>query len=391
LSYGEFVHAVYRFAALVRCALEVAAAVERHLRVNVMDRRIPCVLMRGGTSRGPYFLATDLPSDPARRDALLLRVMGSPHPLQVDGLGGANSVTSKVAIVSASREPGAEVDYLFAQVSVTEAKVDTKPNCGNMLAGVGPFAIEAGLVAPRDPETTVRIFNVNTSTLIEAVVQTPDARVQYDGDTRIDGVNDAAAPVKLSFLNAMGAVTGKLLPTGQVTDLIDGVEVSCVDMAMPVVIMAADALGKTGHETPVELDADRDLLARVEAIRRKAGEMMGMGDVSGLVVPKPVLASKARQPGGIASRYFTPHACHRSHAATGAIAVATAAGLPGSVASRYVQPAGFSGGAIRIEHPAGAIPISLEMGANREVKRASLVRTARRIFEGNVLVPSALF
>ena len=225
-----------------------------------MFHRIPCVLMRGGTSRGPYLLASDLPADPARRDAVLLRIMGSPHPLQVDGIGGASSLTSKVAVVSASRQPGADVDYLFAQVSVNEAKVDTKPNCGNMLAGVGPFAIEAGLVAARDPETIVRIFNVNTSTLVEAVVQTPGGRVEYEGDTRIDGVNDAAAAIKLTFLNAMGAVTGKLLPTGRVLDVIDGVEASCVDMAMPVVIMAAEAFGKTGRETPAELDADRELL-----------------------------------------------------------------------------------------------------------------------------------
>lgn len=356
-----------------------------------MFHRIPCVLMRGGTSRGPYLLASDLPADPARRDAVLLRIMGSPHPLQVDGIGGASSLTSKVAVVSASRQPGADVDYLFAQVAVNEAKVDTKPNCGNMLAGIGPFAIEAGLVAGRDPETIVRIFNVNTSTLVEAVVQTPGGRVEYEGDTRIDGVNDAAAAIKLTFLNAMGAVTGKLLPTGRVLDVIDGVEASCVDMAMPVVIMAAEAFGKTGHETPAELDADRELLPRIESIRRKAGHLMGMGDVSGMVVPKPVLASRAREPGGIASRYFTPHACHRSHAATGALAVGTAAALPGSVASRYVSPDGFAGGTLRIEHPAGAIPIDLEMGGDREVKRASLVRTARRIFEGNVLVPASLF
>jgi 2-methylaconitate cis-trans-isomerase PrpF len=354
-----------------------------------MVHRIPCVLMRGGTSRGPYLLASDLPADPARRDAVLLRIMGSPHPLQVDGIGGANSLTSKVAIVSASRQPGADVDYLFAQVSVTEARVDTKPNCGNMLAGVGPFAIEAGLVAARDPETIVRIFNVNTSTLVEAVVQTPGGRVEYDGDARIDGVNDPAAPIKLSFLNAMGAVTGKLLPTGSVVDVIDGVEASCVDMAMPVVIMAAAALGKTGQETPAELDADRALLARIEAIRRKAGVLMGMGDVAGMVVPKPVLASPPLAPGVIASRYFTPHACHRSHAATGALAVGTAAALAGSVASRFVQPDGFAGGRLRIEHPAGAIPIDLEM-VGQEVKRASLVRTARRIFEGNVLVPDSI-
>jgi 2-methylaconitate cis-trans-isomerase PrpF len=356
-----------------------------------MFRRIPCVLMRGGTSRGPYLLASDLPTDPRQRDAVLLRIMGSPHPLQVDGIGGANTLTSKVAIVSRSSEPGADVDYLFAQVSVNEALVDTKPNCGNMLSGVGPFAIEAGLVRAGERETMVRIFNVNTRTLIEAVIQTPGGRVEYEGDTRIDGVADSAAPIKLTFLDAMGAVTGKLLPTGRVLDVIDGVEVSCIDMAMPVMIIAAEALGKTGKETPAELDADRELFARVEAIRLKAGRLMGMGDVSKLVVPKPVLASRPSAPGGIASRYFTPHACHRSHAATGALAVGTAAALAGSVASRFVEPTGYAGGPLRIEHPAGAIPVDLEITRAGEIGRASLVRTARRIFEGNVLVPESAF
>ena len=356
-----------------------------------MLRRIPCVLMRGGTSRGPYLLASDLPADPRQRDAVLLRIMGSPHPLQVDGIGGSNTLTSKVAIVSRSREPGADVDYLFAQVSVNEALVDTKPNCGNMLSGVGPFAIEAGLVKAGDRETMVRIFNVNTRTLVEAIVQTPGGHVEYEGDTRIDGVAEPAAPINLTFLDAKGAVTGRLLPTGNVLDVIDGVEVSCVDMAMPVVIMAAEALGKTGKETPAELDADRTLFARMEAIRLKAGQLMGMGDVSKLVVPKPVLASRPSAPGGIASRYFTPHACHKSHAATGALAVGTAAALSGSVASRFVEPKGFAGGPLRIEHPAGAIPVDLEITRTGEIGRASLVRTARRIFEGSVLVPESAF
>jgi len=350
--------------------------------------------MRGGTSRGPYLLASDLPSAPEQRDAVLLRIMGSPHPLQVDGIGGANSLTSKVAIISRSERPGADVDYLFAQVSVNDALVDTKPNCGNMLAGVGPFAIEAGLVTAGEPETLVRIFNVNTRTLVEAVVQTPGRHVEYAGDTRIDGVAEPAAPIKLTFLDAMGAVTGKLLPTGRVVDLIDGVEASCVDMAMPVVIMAAEAFGKTGHETPGELDADRALFARMEAIRMQAGERMGMGDVSRLVVPKLALVSRPASGGSIASRYFTPHACHRSHAATGALAVGTAAVLPGSVASRFVEPPGLSGGVLSIEHPAGRIAVDLEVSGSaerREVRRASLVRTARRIFEGSVLVPESLF
>src|SRR5689334_566542 len=359
-----------------------------------MQRKIPCVLMRGGTSRGPYFLASDLPSDPARRDAVLLRVMGSPHELQVDGIGGDNTLTSKVAIVSRSQRRGADVDYLFAQVSVQEAFVDTKPNCGNMLAGVGPFAIEAGLVRAKDPETIVRIFNVNTETLVDAVIQTPGGQVEYAGDTRIDGVAEAAAPIKLTFLDALGAVTGKLLPTGKALDVIGGVEASCVDMAMPGMIMAAEAFGKSGHESAEELAAARAMLERMEAIRREAGRRMGMGDVSRLVVPKPVLVSSPAHGGNIASRYFTPHACHKSHAVTGALAVGTAAVLPGTVANRYVEPKGFSGGVIGIEHPSGRIEVDLVTtgpGAAPVVERASFVRTARRIFDGHIYVPEELF
>lgn len=357
-------------------------------------KRLACVLMRGGTSRGPYFLASDLPGDPRCRDAVLLNVMGSPHPLQVDGLGGGDSLTSKVAIVGPSRQAGADVDYLFAQVSVGEARVDTTPNCGNMLSGVGPYAIEAGLVRARDPETIVRIYNVNTRTLIEAIVQTPGGHVEYGGDTRIDGVTEPAAPIKLTFMDAMGGVTGKLLPTGRVLDLIDGIEASCVDMAMPVVIMAAEAFGKNGDETAADLDADFELLRRIESVRLNAGEAMGMGDVSEKVVPKPVLVSAPRRGGNLTSRYFTPHNCHRAHAVTGALAVATAAVLRGSVANRYVAPQAFDGGVMLIEHPSGRIEVDLEISGtpeDRAVRRASLVRTARRIFEGHVLVPERLF
>jgi hypothetical protein len=359
-----------------------------------MSRRIPCVLMRGGTSRGPFLLASDLPEDPGRRDAILLSIMGSPDALQLDGLGGGKSVTSKVAIVGPSREPGADVDYLFAQVKVKEARVDTRPNCGNMLSGVGPFAIEAGLVKARDPETLVRIFNVNTRTSVEAIVQTPGGHVCYEGATRIDGVPTPAAPVKLTFVDAVGAMTGKLLPTGKAIEVIDGIEASCVDMAMPVVIMAAEAFGKTGAETPEEFDADRAFFARLEAIRVRAGLLMGMGDVTRLVVPKPVLVSRPRAGGSITSRYFTPLTCHRSHAATGAVAVATAAVLPASVASRYFEPHATAATLVSVEHPAGRIEVDLELSGPADrpaVRRASLVRTARRIFEGHVIVPDSLY
>ena len=260
-----------------------------------MQTRIPCVIMRGGTSRGPFFLASDLPGDAKQRDDVLLAAMGSPHEYQVDGIGGAMPLTSKVAIISKSRRDDADVDYLFAQVLVDEAIVDTKPNCGNMLVGVGPFAIEAGLVPAGDPETVVRIYNVNTQSLVEAIVQTPDGRVTYEGTAAIDGVRGTAAPVGLNFTSAIGAVTGKLLPTGKPLDVIDGIDVSCVDVAMPMILMRAEQLGKTGYETPNELDADKALMERMEAIRRKAGVLMGMGDVSKAVVPKIGAAFSAAQ------------------------------------------------------------------------------------------------
>jgi len=355
-----------------------------------MLTKIPCVMMRGGTSRGPFFHASDLPGDAPTRDAVLLAVMGSPHEYQVDGIGGANPLTSKVAIISKSRQPEADVDYLFAQVLITERLVDTKPNCGNMLVGVGPFAIEAGLVPARHPETMVRIFNVNTQALVEAIVQTPNGRVNYEGETAIDGVPGTAAPVKLNFKSAIGSVTGKLLPTGRPLDVIDGVNVSCVDVAMPMVLMPAEQFGKTGHESTAELDADRELFKRMEAVRRKAGELMGMGDVSQLVVPKIGLLSKARLGGTITSRYFVPNACHKAHAVTGTVCVASAMAIPGTVASRLVSLPAAPQGVITIEHPSGKIAIDLDVelaGPNPVIRRAALIRTARRLFEGHVYIP----
>jgi 2-methylaconitate cis-trans-isomerase PrpF len=359
-----------------------------------MQTKIPCVLMRGGTSRGPFFHASDLPADAPTRDAVLLAVMGSPHDYQVDGIGGANPLTSKVAMISKSRHSGADVDYLFAQVLVNEKLVDTKPNCGNMLVAVGPFAIEAGLVPARHPETTVRIFNVNTGALVESIVQTPGGHVTYDGDATIDGVPGTAAPVKLNFKSAIGSVTGKLLPTGRALDVIDGVDVSCVDVAMPMVLMRAEQLAKTGHESAAELDADRALFARMEAIRRKAGELMGMGDVSRLVVPKIGLLSKPRNGGTIASRYFVPYSCHKAHAVTGTVCVASACAIPGTVATQLITLSPAPQGIIKIEHPSGMIAIDLDVELDKAapvMRRAALIRTARRLFDGHAHVPAAVW
>ena len=359
-----------------------------------MQTRIPCVIMRGGTSRGPFFLLSDLPADAKTRDEVLLSAMGSPHDYQVDGIGGARSLTSKVAMISRSKQPGADVDYLFAQVLIDQPLVDTKPNCGNMLIAVGPFAIDAGLVPAKDPETVVRIYNVNTKTLVEAIVQTPGGKVTYAGDAAIDGVPGTAAPVGINFKGGIGSVTGKLLPTGKPLDVIDGIDVSCVDVAMPTIFMRAEQLGKTGHETPEELDADKALFERMEAIRRKAGVLMGMGDVSQGVVPKISLLSKPANGGTIASRYFVPDACHKAHAVTGTVCVAAACSIPGTVASTLVTLPSAPQGVIKLEHPSGIIAIDFDAdftNGKQELRRAALIRTARRIFEGNILVPETIW
>lgn len=341
--------------------------------------KIPCVLMRGGTSRGPFFLASDLPSNQRERDAALLSIMGSGHPLQIDGIGGGNPVTSKVAIIGPSEVRGADIDYLFAQVRTDRQFVDYSPNCGNMLAAVGPFAIEAGLVASTGDDTLVRIHNVNTGKIIEAKVPTHGNEVIYLGDASIDGVPGLAAPIALTFVDAAGAKTGKLLPTGKPADVIDGIEVTAIDCAMPMVLMRASDLGLTGYEDPQALSDNRDLIQHLSRIRVEAGKLMGMGDVNDMVIPKPVLIAPARKGGTLSVRYFMPNDCHPALATTGAVGIATAAVTPGTVAfeqaGRPTVPA-----QIQIEHPAGRLDVQLEM--RNGTITAGLVRTARRLFEG---------
>lgn len=359
-----------------------------------METIIPCVLMRGGTSRGPFFLGDWLPADPAERDRLLLAAMGSPHALQVDGLGGGNTLTSKVAIVSRSTRPGCDIDYLFAQVSVDRASVDTRPNCGNMLSGAAPFAIDEGLIAAADGETSVRVHNVNTGAIIEAVVQTPGGRLTYEGDARIDGVPGAAAPVRLNFLDAWGAVTGGLFPTGHRQEILDGIPVTLIDAAMPMVLLRAADFGLRGDESPAELDGNAALLARLERIRRVAGARMGLGDVTDSVIPKPVLLAPGEDASRLSlrSRYFTPHACHRAHAATGAVGVAAAFLMPGTVAHDCGGPAPLAGyRSVRVEHPSGGIDIDVKLDeCSGEVAAAGLVRTARKIMKGVLYLPQVV-
>lgn len=354
---------------------------------------IPCLFMRGGTSRGPYFKASDLPADVATRDRVLLAAMGSPDIRQIDGLGGADTLTSKVAIVSKSTRPGVDIDYLFAQVDVKRPIVDTAPSCGNMLAGVAPFAIETGLFPAQDGETRVMIYNVNTESRIEAIVQTPGREVVYTGDARIDGVPGTAAPIVLNFMDVVGSVAGVMLPTGNARDVIDGVEVTCIDVAMPMIMMRATDFGLTGTEGKAEIDGNKAMLARIEKIRLEAGRRMGFGDVADKVIPKVGLMSPPRSAEGtITSRYLTPHALHAAHAVTGAVCVASACALEGSIAYEVSRKANENPRTIWIEHPSGMVDVRLQttgIGADMKVVAGTL-RTARPIMKGEVMIPGKL-
>ena len=355
---------------------------------------VPCVLMRGGTSRGPIFHADDLPTDPAARDRLLLRVLGSPDLRQIDGIGGATTVTSKVAVVSPSEHEWAQVDYLFAQVSLDQPIVDTAPSCGNMLSTVGPYAIEQGLVPVDGDVTTVRIRNLNTGALIESVVQTPGGEVTYEGNQVLAGVPGTGSPIVLRLRNIVGSKTGALLPSGNRRDIIGGMPVSCVDVAMPMVFVPAEAMGVTGYETRETLNANRDLLDHLEKVRTEAALLMGFGDVSDSVVPKIALVAPPVDGGNLASRYFTPLTAHPSFAVLGAICTATAAVLDGTVVHDVARTdAGAPAGSmLTIEHPAGTLEVGAELivdGPEADV-RATIVRTARRLFSGSVHVPRSV-
>jgi 4-oxalomesaconate tautomerase len=357
-----------------------------------MQRPIPCYLMRGGTSHGPFFRARDLPADVALRDRVLLAALGSPDARQIDGIGGADPLTSKVGIVAPGKE-GVDLEFLFAQVSLQEPRVDTTPNCGNMLAAVVPFAIECGLVAARGPTTTLRVLTKNTGTLCDIEVQTPGGRVQYTGDARIDGVPGTAAPVNINFLDTAGSVCGALFPTGNLVDTFDGVEVTCIDNGMPVVVMQAGDLGVTGYESRDELNANAGLKRRIEAIRLQAGPAMKLGEVAKKVVPKMCLVSKATQGGHINTRTFIPHDCHAAVGVLGAVTVATAAVTPGTVAHRVATvPAGMRK-TFSVQHPSGEFTVVLEMDgrAPAQVARASLLRTARLLMRGEVLIPGDIW
>lgn len=349
-----------------------------------MSNSAPCMWMRGGTSKGGYFLAADLPADTAARDKFLLEVMGSPDPRQIDGMGGAHPLTSKVAVVSRSEREGADVDYLFLQVFVDRAIVTDAQNCGNILAGIGPFAIERGLVGASDPETRVRILMVNTGQFAEARIATPGGRVTYTGAARIDGVPGTAAAIPIEFKDTQGSSCGALLPTGNAVDEIEGIAVTMIDNGMPCVVMRAKDMGIGGDEPPKELEANAALRAKLEAIRTKAGPLMNLGDVSSKSVPKMTMVSPPRNGGAISTRTFIPHSCHDAIGVLGAVSVATACLLPGSPAFGLARTGTGAERSLSIEHPTGEMTVVATLGAGGNVERAAILRTARKLFDGTV-------
>ncbi|TQN43784.1 4-oxalomesaconate tautomerase [Blastococcus colisei] len=349
------------------------------------DTGVRCTMLRAGTSRGLYVEAHDLPADPAERDDLLLRLMGTPDPRQIDGLGGATTLTSKVAVVSPSDEPEVDVDYLFLQLGVDEATVSDRQNCGNILAGVGPFAVERGLVPAGGEETAVRIRMVNSGSVAVATFSTPEGRVEYRGDVAIAGVSGTAAPVVLAFTDTEGSATGSLLPTGHVRDTVEGVEATCVDNGMPVVLALAESFGLTGYESHEELAADTALLQRIDAFRRKAAQLMGMGDVSSASVPKTALLAPARDGGQVCTRSFIPVQPHTSIGVLGAVSVVTGMLLPDAVGHELTVgwPAGTS--RVDVEHPTGHLLVDVAVDSSTtppRVVRSGVVRTARKLFDG---------
>jgi 4-oxalomesaconate tautomerase len=349
---------------------------------------VRCMLMRGGTSKGAYFLADDLPGDPGERDDLLLRIMGSPDDRQIDGIGGAHPLTSKVAVVRRSDRDDADVDYLFLQVSVDEPLVSDRQNCGNLLAGVGPFAIERGLVDPGGADhASVRVYMVNTDSIATARFPIADGAPRYDGSTAIDGVPGTAAAIELDFEDIAGGSCGALLPTGHVVDVVDDVEVTLIDNGMPVVVLRASDLGVDGTESPAELEADPTLRGRLESIRRQAGPLMQLGDVTDTTVPKMTMVSAPTAGGDISTRTFIPHRCHDAIGVLGAVSVGTAALLPGSPAADLLRPGAGSDGTVTCEHPTGSFTAAVELDPSTDpptVRRAGIVRTARKLMDGTV-------
>ncbi len=349
-----------------------------------------CSVIRGGTSKGLYFHAGDLPHDHPTRDAVLLAAMGSPDAREIDGMGGGHPLTSKVAVIRPSKRADADVDYLFLQVWPDRTEVSDSQNCGNLLAGVGPFALEEGLVDAAGDTTQVRIWMENTKTLAVATVQTPGGHVRYDGDTHIDGVPGTHAPIAIEFLDVAGSTCGSLLPTGRPLDVIEGIRVTCIDNGMPVVCLKAEEVGLTGYEEPLAIEGNRDVCELVERLRLAAGPMMNLGDVTSATVPKMCLLAPAQHGGVVSTRTFIPQRVHDAIGVFGAVSVATACLVPGSVAFEVAAKA--PNDVLTIEHPTGYFSVTLDVNVvdgSVEVEYAALLRTARLLMRGDVFVPSS--
>lgn len=352
---------------------------------NTPQNAIPCTLIRGGTSKGTYYLDSDLPADPAAREEALLRIMGSPDARQIDGVGGAHPLTSKVAIIKKSARKGIDVDYLFVQVVVDEARTSTAQNCGNILAGVGPFAIEKGLVEAEDGETVVTVYMENTDSVARQRIQTPGGQVQYDGEARIDGVPGTHAPIMIEFVGVAGSSCGALFPTGNVIDEVDGVALTMVDNGMPVVIMAAESLGLAGDEDIAALENNQALKDRVEAIRLQVGPMMNLGDVSEKTVPKMTIVSASKNGGLINTRSFIPHRVHDAVGVLAAASVAVAATTPGAVGNDMAEIPEGARKLCYVEHPTGALAVEVEKSEDPdqlEPESVAIMRTARLLMDG---------
>lgn len=366
--------------------------------LTTMQMPIPCLFMRGGTSRGPFFTESDLPADVPTRDKVLLAAMGSPDRREIDGLGGAHPLTSKVGIVRTGTRPGVDLEFLFAQVVVDKPVVDTTPNCGNMLAAVVPYALETGMVSAQGQSSTYRVLTRNTDMLCDITVQTPGGRITYEGDARIDGVPGTSAPIKINFLETAGSVCSGLLPTGRVRDTVTTqamppIEVTCIDNGMPLVMMRAADLGRTGLEGVAVLNADTELKGRLEALRLACGHLMGLGDVSAKTYPKMCLIAPPAAGGSVCTRCFIPHVCHDAIGVLAAVTVATACVLPGSVAQGIAAVPEGPVRTLSVEHPSGEFSVELETspGEPPTVKRAALLRTARLIMRGEVMVPATIW
>ncbi|WP_374496564.1 4-oxalomesaconate tautomerase [Vogesella indigofera] len=364
-----------------------------------MQTSIPTLFMRGGTSRGPFFNAADLPADIELRNRVLLAVMGSPDRRQIDGLGGANPLTSKVGIVALGTTPGIDLTFLFAQITPDKDSVDTTPNCGNMLAAVVPFALETGMLKAQGETSTFRVLTLNTDMACDITVETPNGQVRYDGDARIDGVPGTASPITINFLDTAGSVCSGLLPTGQVRDTVtvDGIgdiEVTCIDNGMPLVMLRASDVGRSGYETVAELNADTELKTKLEALRLTCGQRMGLGDVSKKTYPKMTLIAPPRGDGGsLTTRSFIPHVCHDAIGVLAAVTVGTACVLDGAITDGIARIGAGSSKRVSVEHPTGEFSVELETDpANpQNVTRAALLRTARLIMKGEVMIPAAVW